>query len=56
MNVCVLHECVFQSIQYLFGLYDLELIDVFPQKTHGGSMRYQLAHEGAFPVKESVSR
>ncbi len=44
------------SVQYLFGLYDLELIDVFPQKTHGGSMRYQLARAGAFPVNESVSK
>jgi len=44
------------SIQYLFGLYDLELVNVFPQKTHGGSMRYQLSHAGAFPISESVSR
>jgi methylation protein EvaC len=43
------------SIQYLFGLYDLELIDVLPQQTHGGSMRYVLAHKGAYPVKSSVS-
>ncbi len=43
------------SIQYLFGLQGMELIDVLPQKTHGGSMRYVLAHRGAYPVKESVS-
>jgi 2-polyprenyl-3-methyl-5-hydroxy-6-metoxy-1,4-benzoquinol methylase len=43
------------SIQYLFGLHDLELIDVLPQQTHGGSMRYVLAHKGAYPVKSSVS-
>ena len=42
------------SIQYLFGLNGMELIDVLPQTTHGGSMRYVLAHEGAFPVKNSV--
>lgn len=43
------------SIQYLFGLHGLELIDVLPQTTHGGSMRYVLAHQGAYPVKESVA-
>lgn len=44
------------SIQYLFSLHGLELIDVQPQKTHGGSMRYVLAHQGAHPVRESVGR
>lgn len=43
------------SIQHLFGLQGMELIDVQPQKSHGGSMRYVLAHEGAFTVKPSVS-
>jgi 2-polyprenyl-3-methyl-5-hydroxy-6-metoxy-1,4-benzoquinol methylase len=43
------------SIQYLFGLHEMELIDVMPQRTHGGSMRYVLAHRGAYPVKESVT-
>ena len=44
------------SVQHLFGLYDMELIDVQPQKTHGGSMRYHLAQTGAYPVQESVSK
>jgi 2-polyprenyl-3-methyl-5-hydroxy-6-metoxy-1,4-benzoquinol methylase len=44
------------SIQYLFGLYGMELIDVLPQKTHGGSMRYVLAHQGAHLVKEAVAQ
>jgi methylation protein EvaC len=44
------------SVQYLFGLYDMELIDVQPQKTHGGSMRYHLAQTGAYLVQESVSK
>lgn len=43
------------SIQYLFGMQGMELIDVLPQKTHGGSMRYVLAHQGAHPVKDSVT-
>ncbi|MCW7462989.1 class I SAM-dependent methyltransferase [Leptospira limi] len=44
------------SVQYLFRLYDLELIDLLPQKTHGGSMRYVLAHKGAYPVSEAVHK
>ena len=44
------------SIQYLFGLVDMELIDLQPQKTHGGSMRYVLAHKGAYPAKSSVAQ
>lgn len=44
------------SIRHLFGLHGMDLIDVQPQKTHGGSMRYVLAHAGAHPVKESVTR
>ena len=42
------------SVQYLFGLQGMELIDVLPQKTHGGSMRYVLAHQGAHQVKDTV--
>jgi SAM-dependent methyltransferase len=44
------------SIQYLFGKEGMELIDVQPQNTHGGSMRYILSHKGAYPIKESVSK
>ena len=44
------------SIQHLFGLYGMELIDIQPQKTHGGSMRYILAHAGVHPIRDSVSR
>lgn len=43
------------SVQYLFGLYGMELIDVSSQKTHGGSMRYKLAHAGSYAARESVS-
>lgn len=42
------------SIQYLFETHGLELIDLHPQKTHGGSMRYVLAHAGAYPVNDIV--
>jgi 2-polyprenyl-3-methyl-5-hydroxy-6-metoxy-1,4-benzoquinol methylase len=44
------------SVQKLFALYDLELIDLLPQETHGGSMRYVLAHKGSYPVGEAVER
>ena len=43
------------AIQYLFGLVGMELIDLMPQKTHGGSMRYVLGHKGAHPVKDAVT-
>lgn len=43
------------SVKYLFGLYGMELIDVQAQKTHGGSMRYMLAHAGAYAVSKSVT-
>jgi len=42
------------SVQYLFALNGMDLIDVLPQKTHGGSMRYVCAHQGAYPIAESV--
>lgn len=44
------------SIQYLFDLYDFELIDLLPQNTHGGSMRYVLAHKGVYPINHSVKK
>ncbi len=34
------------SVEFLFTQHGLELIDVLPQKVHGGSMRYVLAHKG----------
>ena len=44
------------SIQYLFNQFDMELIDVEPQESHGGSMRYVLAHRGAKPVNQNVQK
>ena len=40
------------SVKYLFNLYDMEVIDVKPQTTHGGSMRYIAAHQGAYAVSD----
>ena len=42
------------SVQFMFRLHGMELIDVQPQKTHGGSMRYTLGNVGAHLVNESV--
>jgi 2-polyprenyl-3-methyl-5-hydroxy-6-metoxy-1,4-benzoquinol methylase len=43
------------SVQNLFIRYGFELIDVQPQKTHGGSMRYVLAHTGEYPISQAVN-
>ena len=42
------------SVRYLMARHDLELIDVKPQHTHGGSMRYIISHKGSYPVSEAV--
>ena len=43
------------SVQYLFDKVGMELIDLIPQKTHGGSMRYVLAHKNYYEIKSSVN-
>jgi methylation protein EvaC len=42
------------SIQTAFARHGLDLIDVIPQQTHGGSMRYVLAPMGSRPVSPNV--
>lgn len=42
------------SIQYAFSQQGMELINIEPQSTHGGSMRYVIAHKDAHPVSENV--
>lgn len=42
------------SVSNAFGRHGLELIDVMPQITHGGSMRYTLAPKGSHRVSQSV--
>jgi methylation protein EvaC len=44
------------SVSYVFGRHGLELIDVVPQSTHGGSMRYVLGPKGAHEVSPEVAR
>src|SRR5437899_2689672 len=44
------------SIAWAFGQHGLELIDVAPQITHGGSMRYFLAPKGSRVVSLRVQQ
>ena len=44
------------SVKYLFSLHGMALIDVIPQQTHGGSMRYVLANEGVYSAGDSVNQ
>ena len=43
------------SISNLFETHGMELIDVEPQETHGGSMRYVLANKGMREVSPNVA-
>ena len=42
------------SVNYLANMHDLELVNVEPQITHGGSMRYTIAHKGIKTVSQNV--
>jgi methylation protein EvaC len=42
------------SVSAAFGQHGLELVDVAPQVTHGGSMRYVLAPKGSRPASPAV--
>ena len=42
------------SIKYLFEQYGMEVVDVEPQETHGGSMRYVIAPKGAQKISAKV--
>jgi methylation protein EvaC len=42
------------SVSHLANMHNLELVNVEPQVTHGGSMRYTIAHKGAKPISQSV--
>jgi methylation protein EvaC len=43
------------SVQRAFAPFGLELVDVMPQITHGGSMRYTLAPKGSRQVSKKVN-
>jgi methylation protein EvaC len=42
------------SISYLFEQHGMEVFDISPQTTHGGSMRYIIGHKGAHLVTSAV--
>lgn len=43
------------SVANIFGPYGFELIDLLPQQTHGGSMRYVLARKGTREISPAVA-
>lgn len=43
------------SLSHALEKHGLELVDIMPQKVHGGSMRYVVAPSGARPVSPSVT-
>lgn len=42
------------SIKYLFEQHGMEVVDIEPQETHGGSMRYIIAHKGVCSISDKV--
>ncbi len=44
------------SIKKIFKEFNFDLIDVLPQTTHGGSMRYVVARENEYEIKKSVQK
>ncbi len=43
------------SISKTFKLFDMELVDVFPQTTHGGSMRYITGRKNIHKISDNVN-
>ena len=52
------HIYIFSAIavEKVFNLYNFELIDIYPQITHGGSMRYVIARKNEYPKSSKVSK
>ena len=44
------------SIKKIFNLFNFELINAVPQKTHGGSMRYVIARKGFYKINNKVDK
>lgn len=42
------------SVKKIFNLYDFELINVVPQSTHGGSIRYVISRKNEYNINQSV--
>lgn len=43
------------SVDYMFGQHGMEVIDVMPQTTHGGSMRYVIGRKGEHEISSGVT-
>ena len=44
------------SIKKIFELFNFDLINVLPQKAHGGSMRYVVGRSGIHKISKNVSK
>ena len=44
------------SIKKIFDLFDMELIDLIKQETHGGSMRYVISRKNKRPINKNVKK
>ena len=44
------------SIKKVFAKYNFELIDIMPQKTHGGSMRYVVGRKNSSKISKNVKK
>lgn len=44
------------SVKYLSSIFNLKLIDAKHQETHGGSMRYYIAHANSYKPKSIIKR
>ena len=44
------------SIREIFKKYDFDLIDAYPQTTHGGSMRYVIARKNERTISDRVNK
>ena len=44
------------SIKKIFKLFDMELINLIKQPTHGGSMRYVIARKGIHKINPNVEK
>ena len=43
------------AVQKIFSLFDMELINLIKQPTHGGSMRYVVARKGTQKIQKNVT-
>ena len=44
------------SVDKIAKLFDLEIVDAYPQITHGGSMRYVVARKGEYTISDNFKK